>query len=83
LNLFRRFIRYLALDQITEAHAKGYMECAAISELAKRVAYAEGECAGRISAMAEIDSVVAARTMGMGDVVMPEDLARAKKGMVH
>lgn len=83
MNLYRSLIRYLALDQITEAHAAGYKEGAAIAELAKRVAYAEGECAGRLSAMAEIDSVVAARTMGMGDLVMPEDLARAKKGMLH
>jgi hypothetical protein len=83
MNLFHRLIRYLALDQITEAHAKGYMECAAISELAKRVAYAEGECAGRLAAMAEIDSVVAARTGAAGDYITEEDMKRARKGLLH
>jgi hypothetical protein len=83
LNLFRRLIRYLALDQITEAHAKGYMECAAIAELAKRVAYAEGEMCGREAAMAEIDRIVAARTGGAGDYISEEDLKRARKGLLH
>lgn len=83
MNLYRRFIRWLALDQITEAHANGYMECAAIAELQKRVAYAEGQVDGRQEMSDAIDRTVAARTMGMGDYISAEDLARAKRGMVH
>lgn len=83
VNLFSRLIRYLALDQITEAHKAGYMECAAIAELAKLVCYEQGVLDGRKEMGDAIDRTVAERTMGMGDYISAEDLASAKKGMVH
>lgn len=83
MTFFRRFIRWLAQDEITRAHERGYKECAAIAELRKRVAYAEGQVDGRQEMSDAIDRTVAARTMGMGDYINAEDLASTKKGMIH
>lgn len=83
MNQFRRLIRWLALDQITAAHDRGYRECAAITELAKHVAYAEGLSAGRVEMCEAIDRAVADRLGTGGGEVMPEDLARARRGMLH
>jgi hypothetical protein len=83
MNLFRRLIRWLARDEITAAHVKGYVDCAAIAELAKRVSYAEGEVAGGQRVLEQLQWVVAARTEGKGGIVTIEDLEITKRGMLH
>jgi hypothetical protein len=52
-------------------------------ECVKRMAYAEGEVAGRAQAWAYMAEVIAERTGGPADYINPEDLARAKKGILH
>jgi hypothetical protein len=83
MNLYSRFLRYLARSEITQAHAAGYRECSTIAELAKRVAYAEGEVAGRQQALEQLHEVISARTEGMGGIVTIYDLETAKRGLLH
>jgi hypothetical protein len=86
VNIFIRLIHFLALlahDEITAAYEQGYKDCEGIAELAKRVAYAEGEVAGRQQALEQLHEVIAARTEGMGGIVTIDDLETAKRGLLH
>lgn len=53
------------------------------TELCRRMAYAEGQMAGRQEMYDRINDIVCARTNGAGDYVSEEDLKRAKRGLIH
>lgn len=68
-----------AIEKTGQANA----ELIAHIEITRRQAYAEGQCVGRQEMYDHISQIVAARTHGHGDYVNPEDLALAKKGLLH
>lgn len=82
MNLWRRFVRWLARDEIARVSFELMSDHASRSFALCR-ARAEGEAAGHKAAMDEIERVIGERTSGMGDYVMPEDIVRAKRGRLH
>lgn len=68
---------------IMQSQADHAAKLVAQVELLKSQAFAEGQCAGRQEMHQRIELIVAARTHGTGDYVSPEDLAEAKKGLLH
>jgi hypothetical protein len=45
--------------------------------------FVSGEAQGQREALAQLDTAVAHRMGGGMDVVMPEDVERARKGLLH
>lgn len=83
MSPWRRFIRWLARDEImlVRAEEKAVAEMSAHFE--RRASYAEGQQVGRQEMYDHIDEAVRERMGGAIDFVNPEDLARAKKGLLH
>lgn len=84
---WKRLVRWLARDEIAQAYETGSAMTQALAmqqaEMLAQAAFARGQCAGRQEMYDHISDQVTARTGGAPDFVMPEDLARAKKGLLH
>jgi flagellar biosynthesis/type III secretory pathway protein FliH len=89
MNLWKAFVRWLARKEIGEAGALAFeaiAEAGAARQLAdmhKKLAFAEGQRQGHKEAFDSMEQQVYGRTDGYSDVVMPEDLKRAMKGLLH
>lgn len=86
MNWWRRFVLFLAEKELAELRLLVFrlgVDHGLALEACKRLAFAEGEAAGVKRLNDEIEKVIAERTGGCGDYIQTEDLAQAKKGMVH
>lgn len=87
LERWKRMVRYLARDEISQAYEGGAAWAQALNQVntqaLQSLAFAQGECSGRQEVIERIDAIVAQRTMGFGDYISAEDLAQAKKGLIH
>lgn len=87
MDRWKRLVRWLARDEIAQAYETGSAMTQALamqqSEMLAQAAYANGQCAGRHEVMERLDAIVAARTAGFGDYISEDDLAKAKRGLVH
>lgn len=66
-----------------KAQAEATAQLIAKIEHGKKLAYAEGELAGRQQAWDCMESVIAERTGGLPDYITQADLAAAKKNGIH
>ena len=89
MTLWRRLVRYLAREDLLVAElakqelAKFAYTAAQQAELLEKMAYAQGELAGQQKMADCIAQAVAARMGGGDDMVQPEDVANAKKALLH
>lgn len=81
LMLAREELR--AAELAKQEAARFAYEAAAQVEMREKVAHAMGEMEGQAKMAEAIAQAVAQRMGGGDDLVTPEDLARAKRGMVH
>lgn len=86
-RLWRRIIRWLAREEI--AAAASYERAALLVQIppmqqkAFEAGMATGEIKGKNKAFDELDRIVCDRMSGASDYVTPEDIERAKRGMLH
>jgi hypothetical protein len=86
-KLWLRLVRYLARHELHKAFEAGAtaekLNSAMQLQMAQALIYSRGLAAGRDEMYECIARSVEERTGGMGDYVTPEDLKRAKKGLLH
>lgn len=87
MTLWRRLIRYLARDEISQAYEAGASLTQALAIQAAQIlaqeSFARGECEGRRQMSDAVERAVSERMGGGSDLISAEDIARAKKGIVH
>jgi hypothetical protein len=96
--IFRRFVRWLARKEIAQAQNEAIALVAQVGKpldqlsitvsqvpltLISAQAFAEGQIAGREEMWDRLNAIVGERMGGAQDVVTSEDLARARKGLLH
>lgn len=87
--MIRRLIRWLARNEIADAKAEvaARMLNGAIEEsmqkFERQAHYLKGFTEGSDRAFDAVETAVRERMGGSTDLVMPEDIRRAKRGLVH
>lgn len=85
--MLKALIRWLARKEISEAYEAGSAlgQVLAASDAMARceLAQARGVAEGQARAFDALEEAVRARMGGVVDFVMPEDIKRAKKGLLH
>lgn len=87
MKLWRTFVRWLARDEISQAYEAGSSLTQAIAiqgaQILAQESFARGECEGRRQMSDDVERAVNERMGGGQDLISAEDIARAKKGIVH
>ena len=85
--MLRRLLRFLAAREIREAEAfvraLERVNCELAVRLHIQSAYLKGHQEGVVDAMKEVEKQVRERMGGAQDLVTLEDIAAAKKGLIH
>ena len=84
MTLYRRFVRFLAAAELSRAQAGQLAYTATVQlEMAEKIAFARGEMAGQERMAEAVLESVRERMEGAVDLVQEQDVAAAKKGMIH
>ncbi len=89
MSWYRRLVRWLAREEMLTAEiakqesARLAYTATAQAELREKMAYAQGQMAGRQEMADCVLESVMQRMGGADDLVQPEDVATAKKAMLH
>lgn len=88
MTLWRRFVRWLSKIEIDKAYEAGSLGAQALAQQAASMershAFACGQKVGQDELCERMGEIIRERMHGADDIfVSPEDLSRAKKGLLH
>jgi signal transduction histidine kinase len=84
--VIRKFLRWLCRQEIADACAEMAMQAVsaeAMREMREKIAHLRGMTEGSQAAFDAVEKAILERTGGLQDLVCMDDVARAKKGILH